>query len=185
MGKFLKCVLPMMMLVSMFLTLWLQPGIIEAASLSNSQWCIVRSPNNGTQGDFLYSVATVSSSDIWAVGYYVNKVGQQRALIEHSNGTSWSIVKGVQANGGHLNAVSAVSSNNIWAVGSYYVGNVIQTLVEHWDGNTWRLVPSPNPPSSPESMLLGVAVVSSNDIWAVGFYDAGSKLFQSLTETYC
>src|SRR5205823_14285450 len=35
-----------------------------------TQWTIVPSPNPGTQLNLLYGVSAVSSSDVWAVGYY-------------------------------------------------------------------------------------------------------------------
>ena len=42
-----------------------------------------------------------------------------------------------------LQGVSALSSNNVWAVG--YAGNPAQTLIEHWNGTVWSVVPSLNP----------------------------------------
>src|SRR5207248_4313678 len=56
----------------------------------------------------------------------------------------------------------------IWAVGDL----VSQTLVLHWDGSSWSIVPSPSPGSS--NYLRGVAAVSSNDVWAVGDYSGGT-----------
>jgi hypothetical protein len=47
------------------------------------------------------------------------------------------------------------------------------TLIQHWNGTQWAVVPSPNPtpplsggPVSNE--LYGIAAVSANDVWAVG-----------------
>jgi hypothetical protein len=40
------------------------------------------------------------------------------------------------------------------------------TLTEHWDGTSWRVVPSPNDDRS--QRLTDVAAVSSTDVWAVG-----------------
>src|SRR5689334_20493178 len=41
-----------------------------------------------------------------------------------------------------LNGVAAVSSTDVWAVGDYYNGNsALLTLVEHWDGASWSVVP--------------------------------------------
>jgi hypothetical protein len=41
----------------------------------------------------------------------------------------------------------------------------VQTLIEHWDGTSWRVVPSPN---SDVAFLKGIAAVAANDVWAVG-----------------
>jgi len=59
---------------------------------------------------------------------------------------------------------------NVWAVGDYIVGsNPPQTLIEHWNGIKWAIVPSPNPDgaASPDH-LNGVAAISPADIFAVG-----------------
>ncbi len=70
-----------------------------------------------------------------------------------------------------LNGVSAISANDIWAVGETYTinGSGRQTLIQHWDGNSWQIVNSPNADST-SNRLLGVAAVSATDAWAVGLY---------------
>ena len=80
-----------------------------------------------------------------------------------------------------LNSVAAVAANDVWAVGYSSNGNnVYQTLVEHWDGTNWFIVPSPNPGSA-ANRLRGVAVVGTNDVWAVGdYYNSSSG--QTLVE---
>src|SRR5262249_60698024 len=41
------------------------------------------------------------------------------------------------------------------------------TLIEHWDGTNWSIVPSPNPDTQ-SNQLHAIAGVASNDLWAVG-----------------
>jgi hypothetical protein len=74
-----------------------------------------------------------------------------------------------------LNAVAAVASNNVWAVGSWDNPNTskTQTLIEHWDGVSWKTVSSPNQ-ANVHNVLLGVAAVSANDVWAVGNWSIGN-----------
>src|SRR5581483_9325691 len=43
-----------------------------------------------------------------------------------------------------------------------------RTLVEHWDGTHWSVVPSPNR-SSIRNVLNGVAVAAAGSVWAVGY----------------
>jgi len=43
------------------------------------------------------------------------------------------------------------------------------TLIEHWDGSKWAVIPSPNAKGSSQNTLTGVAVINANDIWAVGY----------------
>jgi len=48
---------------------------------------------------------------------------------------------------------------------------VFLTLTEHWDGTSWKVVPSPSPEGIGEqtaSILGAVAIASPNDVWAVG-----------------
>src|SRR5207247_1674695 len=57
------------------------------------QWAITNSPNVESYTDGLSAVAAISSNDVWAVGHY-NAVGGSPygTLIEHWNGTNWSII---------------------------------------------------------------------------------------------
>jgi hypothetical protein len=79
-------------------------------------------------------VKAVTASDVWAVGAYTNSAGSWRTLIEHYDGTSWSIQS--SPNGGgpddHLTGVASTSSSNSFAVG--WSGTVTQstkTLAMH------------------------------------------------------
>src|SRR5581483_2701034 len=85
------------------------------------------------------------------------------ALIEHWNGTAWSVVT-TDTMPSSLMAVAAIATNDVWAVGQ----RGTQTLTEHWDGITWSVVPSPNGGTLNDG-LSGVSAVTSADLWAVGF----------------
>src|SRR5687767_6531273 len=68
-----------------------------------------------------------------------------------------------------LNAVSGTSANDVWAVGVSHDGTPpSRTLIEHWDGAQWSIVPSPSPDNQLNE-LRGVAAISATDAWAVGF----------------
>jgi hypothetical protein len=63
---------------------------------------------------------------------------------------SWQIVPSSNngSQGNHLYGTSAVSTDDVWAVGDYNDGpykHFARTLTEHWDGQQWRTVASPNP----------------------------------------
>src|SRR6266567_3297398 len=80
-----------------------------------------------------------------------------------------------------LNGVAAVSASDVWAVGEFInASNVNQTLIEHWNGHKWSVVPSPNV-GTHNNELFGVTAVSATDVWAVGFFNAGF-FNQTLTE---
>lgn len=148
-----------------------------------TKWSIVKSPNVGSYTNYLDSVATVSAHNIWAVGLYTNKSQIGQTLIEHWNGTKWSIIASPDAGSGFnsLQGVAALSSTDVWAVGDYLNPSYPSlTLTEHWNGSRWNIIPSPSPGGS-ENPLTGVAIVSASNIWAAGYYDSG-RPYQTLTE---
>jgi hypothetical protein len=67
-----------------------------------------------------------------------------------------------------LSGISGTSGSDIWAVGWYDHDGGYQTLIEHFDGTSWSIVPSPNDPKHLSSLLYGVSGFSSTDAWAVG-----------------
>jgi hypothetical protein len=153
-----------------------------------SSWAVVSSPNTlPTQDNVLNGVTCVSESDCWTVGYYYsNGVASNGTLIERWNGTSWSIVSSPSNSASAknvLNGVTCLSASNCWAVGSYYTGGGDQTLIEHWDGTLWTIVPSPNTSDRQTNVLSGVTCASTSDCWAVGNHYNGGP-FQTLTEHY-
>ena len=153
-------------------------------------WTIVNSPNNNaTDSNFLTSVACVSESDCWAVGYSFNNVNAFRVLFLHWDGNSWTIVASPGDPPGNLSSVTCTSASNCWAVGYVGVGaqsvGTTQTVTMHWDGNSWTVVPSPNPESAGSNLLLGVNCASASDCWAVGYYSAATpRMFRTLIERW-
>jgi hypothetical protein len=137
------------------------------------RWQIVPSPNVGSSAS-LQSVAAISASNLWAVGYDQRGIDNQRlALIEHWNGTRWQVVPSPNAGSvdNVLLGVAAVSASNIWTVGYDQRGNgAVQTLIEHWNGTSWQVIPSPNA-GSVDNILPGMAAISASNLWAVGSYD--------------
>jgi S-layer homology domain len=159
---------------------------------NGSTWSTVTTPNaNGSTSDNrLRGVTVVSAVDVWAVGYYHHMVlGEDQTLILHWNGSVWSIVTSPNASPSYnlLYAVQKGSASNIWAVGEYFDLNAgrSQTLVEHWNGTAWSVVPSPNSETL-YNYLYGVAVVSASEVWAVGVYYVGptTQDQRTLTELY-
>ncbi|HLJ36066.1 MAG TPA: hypothetical protein VKU38_20580 [Ktedonobacteraceae bacterium] len=138
--------------------------------MNRKHWRIVASPNVGNVGSQLTSVAAVTASSIWSVGYYYTPVYATRTLVEYWNGSTWKLVaspdNGTDIN--QLNGVAAVSANDVWAVG-YYRNGHFRTLIEHWDGTQWSIISSPNLGSG-DNQLEAITAFSASDIWAVGTY---------------
>ena len=123
----------------------------------------------------LLGVAALSESDAWAVGWSQEPGGPpfvKRNLTQHHDGSGWRIVPSPNPAGDTqsvLYAVSAASTHDVWAVGSTHDGTLpSRTLIQHWDGAAWSLVPSPSPDTQLNE-LLAVAAVAADDAWAVGF----------------
>jgi hypothetical protein len=140
-----------------------------------STWQVQPSTNPGgsTSTSCLTGVAATSSTNAWAVGFYDN--GGLKSLILHWDGTGWTVQPspnvGVGGNLNQLFGVAATSSSVAWAVGFYDDGVSLQTLIERWDGTTWKVLPSPNVGGSDnKNELLGVASTSKTNAWAVGKY---------------
>jgi hypothetical protein len=136
---------------------------LNAAATFAGQWTEV--PGGAApHPSALYGIAAVSDNDIWAVGSWGQEGG--RGLIEHWDGTNWSVAT-VLPFGTLLFGVAARSSSDVWAVGQIVVpGGQEQTLVEHWNGRRWVAVPSPS--LGTYDRLSSVCIISRNDAWAVG-----------------
>jgi hypothetical protein len=86
--------------------------------------------------------------------------------------TTWTIVP--SPNPGHgvfnavLSSVDALSTSDAWAVGFDDAPDATpRTLAERWDGAAWTVSRTVDRPGS-ENELLGVAMVATDDVWAVG-----------------
>jgi hypothetical protein len=153
------------------------PDVVPPVSGS---WQQALSANVTAVNNQLLGVDAVSNNDVWAVGWAQDPNGPlyvKQTLIEHFNGSVWTIVPSPNKSNDTLSilySVSATSANDVWAVGSSQDGKLpSRTLIQHWDGTAWSIVSSPNPDSQ-FNELRGVAAISANDAWAVG-YRGGTK----------
>ena len=150
---------------------------------NGSKWSVTHSANPSGEDPTLDGVSCVSASDCTAVGSYFPGVGNDvDTLVEHWNGAVWSIIPSPNPAGGgadqpELSGVSCVSANDCTAVGAVGI-DTTSTLVEHWNGSEWSVVPSPN--TARGSSLRGVSCVSVKECTAVGF--TGSQNDYTLVE---
>lgn len=154
-------------------------------SLSGTGWEVVPSYSFGSLDNDLAGVSAASASDVWAVGaYYPASSNVLATLAEHFDGTRWTAypLPNVGAEENTLLAVSMPSNGAAWAVGYFVDGKFQQkTLVEHFDGNVWSVIPSPSP-GALQNILFGVAAISDSDVWAVGGEQDAGGLWHTLTE---
>jgi len=142
---------------------------------NGSSWNVIPAPDLGQDNGQLNGVAAVTASDAWAVGASTTSspgvAPGQHALVEHWNCSTWSVVSLAPAQNGApntiLNAVAALSSSDVWVAGAYYGQGPEQAFIEHWNGQSWTVVPGAVS-SSAFNIFSGLAAVSANDIWGVG-----------------
>jgi hypothetical protein len=154
-------------------------------------WDIQATPVFNRQLEMFGDVA-VAPSDVWAVG----ALGPQppdsayAPLALHFDGASWDPEVVPLPNGSPgamLRGVSGTSPSDVWAVGISFAGNAydpypMSALIEHWDGATWSVVPSP-PTPEPDAALMDVIAISPSNAWAVGYqFDHSAEFDQTLVE---
>ena len=162
---------------------------------NGTSWAIVASPNSGALSNTLKGVTCSSGSDCWAVGYYTYATGDlltpsaDATLIERWNGTSWAIVpspnREVDFCGltcaileNRLYGVTCASASDCWAVGAV---NEFNGLIEHWNGSSWSLTPSPTFGAEEYYVLSAVTCASASDCWAVGYHSSNGTVESSQT----
>jgi hypothetical protein len=160
------------------------PGQTLIEHWTGSSWSWGTGQNPGSLSNTLRGIAAVNASDLWAVGDYRDTTGPIKMLIEHWNGSSWSMVT-VPNPGSAFNilwGIAAVNASDIWAVGGFSnPTGPSQTLIEHLVGSSWSQVPSPSPGSA-SNFLWGIAAVNASDLWAVGDYRNPTSPGQTLIE---
>ena len=113
--------------------------------------------------DRLLAIDAVAPNDVWATGVYWDSQTNERSLILHWNGSSWSIVPHDCETYGGLTGATVISATDAWAVGD------AETC--HYDGKAWTEVPSPQPRGEYNELgypLEDVSAASPTDVWAGG-----------------
>jgi len=143
-----------------------------------AKWTVIPSPNPGSTascrgqntGNVLNAVAAASPTSIWAAGFSFDCFGVQKPMILHFNGSVWKVVPSpaLLKNNAALNSIAVLAANNIYAAGFQPAANgAVLTLIEHFDGHAWNVVPTPNA-NATGNVLSSISANSPNDIWAVG-----------------
>jgi hypothetical protein len=151
-----------------------------------TSWTVVDSPTVPSSGsNTLTAVSAISDHNVWAVGYYFAANGDRRTLIEHYDGTSWSIVASPNPGGvsDALLGVAAVAAGDVWAVGYTSDGFGYTALVEHFDGVSWTRAAPAADPSSSEGVLAGVTQDGSSNVVAFGYHVIGDD-YRTLVERW-
>jgi hypothetical protein len=149
-----------------------------AESWDGSSWSIQTTQPQSTQ---LRAVSCFDAVHCVAVGTFVST----SAAAMQWNGSAWTSF-GMPNLGGvsELSGVSCTTVRSCMAVGfvnsGSATGGVPLTLAEQWNGNKWRVLPTPNPSGTIGAFLAGVAC-GSGGCTAVGYNEPPSGLAPIVT----
>ncbi|HLH61238.1 MAG TPA: hypothetical protein VKV20_06090 [Ktedonobacteraceae bacterium] len=148
------------------------PGLVG----QGKSWQIVSSPNTSATYNWFSGVAALSANDVWAVGqaqYYPSPLDP---LVEHWDGSAWSIIS-TPSTGTYsaFNAITTIpGTHQLWAVGTWATSkHGQQGLAELWNGNRWKIT---HTAIASSSVFSGVTAFSTTDAWAVGNYYQSSQM---------
>jgi hypothetical protein len=164
-----------------------------------TRWRLVPSPNPVTSSchafAILQGVSCPRPDACVAVGYMRDRGGTSGTVTETWDGHAWTLVPspnppGVMTDYRYppLTAVSCATPKSCVAVGELHdEGNgTHQTLIEHWDGRAWTIVPSPNPSTfrRPSNVLSAVSCATPTSCSAVGSYEGDDGFAKTLVEVW-
>jgi hypothetical protein len=172
---------------------------IETSAMhwDGTNWKSVATPNVGEGTNKLNAVLALAPDDVWAVGFSTPVAPPKQAakltLIEHFDGTRWSVVPSPNVGPNSANqsnrllGLTANSANDIWAFGSYFAADGSghqMTLLLHWDGTSWTVASSPSPTKGkfPCDLLWAGVVPSPGNVWILGSAHDGSLAMHMVTE---
>jgi hypothetical protein len=120
-------------------------------------------------------IAAVNPDDLWILGSAQIYPGarEERAIMFHWDGDKFTSVQGPADATAYeviFNDVSVLNRQNVWAVGSAGLDSVNRRfLLVHWDGVQWERVEVPWTSNGDTDVLTGVAALSTDNIWTVGW----------------
>jgi hypothetical protein len=160
-----------------------------AEVFNGTSWSIETTPNaSGSQTNLFGSVSCTPSGTCWAVGAYVDGSGDQEALAEEWNGSSWSIETIPNPPGAQestFSGVACTSGGACTAVGGYIDSSGPEmTLSEGWNGTSWSIETTPNPSGAQTSFFAGVACNSTGGCMAAGEDINSSTVVVTLAEKW-
>jgi hypothetical protein len=154
-------------------------------------WSVM--PTGGNGGTVLNAVHCMTLRSCIAVGStYIPSDGSTGPEANYWNGSEWREMRvprvSSSINTTTLNGIDCPNTTSCFAVGSYYTdtGSTRSSIIEHWNGNSWSIMPSPH--VFPLSELQSASCWAPHGCIAVGdFYVEGENhlpVFKTLAERY-
>ena len=132
-------------------------------------------------------VADLAPNNVWSVGNI--NIGEQNPnqIIEHFNGTRWSVSPGPSfqpTDQPTLEGLTAISATDMWAAGAILTtingSQFLFPLFEHFDGTSWTATMDE---LTLNGFLFGISADATNDVWAVGTLSLGGTLIEHFDGT--
>jgi hypothetical protein len=138
-----------------------------------SAWTVIPTPDPGSSGNHLYAVDAVSPDDVWAAGMQLSGDSPDQGLVEHWDGTKWSVVTLPAPASADLVMLTGISATDgqVWVSGeadSPESGG--QPFVAGYQDGTWTVPHLPTIPDGANWTNLWGIQVAGGSVWAVGTY---------------
>jgi hypothetical protein len=152
------------------------------------KWSVQASPSPDADGDVLMGIDCASATACDAVGNRETAQQFMQPLVEHWNGTTWSVQSiagpAPNSNTSELDGVACVSAATCFAAGTVDRRVLFDqdVLVERTTGGAWAIQSVPHPVGSAADDFLGVACPAATSCTAVGTSAAFGGVLSTLVD---
>jgi hypothetical protein len=161
-------------------------GHTVAEAWSGSSWSVKPTPSfPGSADGFDEGVACTSTTSCIAAGEFENGQSAYATLAEKWNGTTWkSLAQPAQPRAGTAGyeGIACPTTSTCYAVGFTPGPKNEAVLVEAWNGSHWSLMTVPNPVSTSDDRLNGVACTTTTSCVSVGYYENEGEIGKVIAE---
>lgn len=137
---------------------------------NGTAWSTVDVSIDGATNGALSGIDCVATDNCYAVGFVQIDNGDANGIVQHWDGSSWSLVKNAGDDGAiALASISCASSTYCVAVGT--TSSLTLGISEQWDGSTWSPTSIDAPDNNTASMSFSDIVCRDvGDCWSVGYF---------------
>jgi hypothetical protein len=118
----------------------------------------------------LHAVKAFATNDVWAGGFFTAALPNHPAVLQHWDGTSWTVVATppLTWTNTSIESIDGTGPDDVWAVGSANEPETTtQPVILHYDGSDWSIVPGPIVTGT-WATLEAVTAIAPDDVWVVG-----------------
>ncbi|HEY6349333.1 MAG TPA: alkaline phosphatase family protein [Candidatus Angelobacter sp.] len=134
-----------------------------------SKWSVVDTVDPGTHGNQLFAVKALASNNVYAIGQRANAGFPNQALIEHWDGTAWSVVTAPAHTSASALPLGLTAASSLTIVGQQETDTAPYTsYVAVGSPATLAIQPTPTMGTG-ENDLFAVTIANDGSTWAVGW----------------